>query len=110
MKSATAQVIIAIIPIVGIFMGSVVIFFYLLWNHRQKTLLIKAGQYAKPDFNLMTFSLLSGLLLITVGIALTVLLAIIEKASYGLLGGLIPLSMGIGLLAFYVIKRLEKKD
>jgi len=110
MKSTTAQVIVAVIPIVGIFMGSIVIFFYLLWTHRRKTLLIKAGQYAKPDFNLMTFSLLSGLLLITVGIALTVLLAIIEKASYGLLGGLIPLSMGIGLLAFYVIKRLEKKD
>ena len=28
-----AQVIIAIIPIVGIVMGSVVIFFYLLWHH-----------------------------------------------------------------------------
>ena len=108
MKSVTAQVIIAIIPIVGIFMGSVVIFFYLLWNHRQKTLLIKAGHYAKPDFNLLTFSLLSGLLLSTVGIALTVLLLVIEKASYGLLGGLIPLSMGIGLLAFYIIKRREK--
>ena len=108
MKSMTAQVIIAVIPIVGIFMGSIVIFFYLLWNHRRKTLLIKAGHYAKPDFNLLTFSLLSGLLLSTVGVALTVFLSIIEKASYGLLGGIIPLSMGIGLLAFYVIKRREK--
>ena len=103
-----AQVIIAIIPIVGIVMGSVVIFFYLLWNHRRRTLLIKSGQYARPDFNLLTFSLLSGLLLSTVGVALTVLLLITEKASYGLLGGIIPLSMGIGLLAFYVIKRREK--
>jgi len=102
-----AQVLIAIIPTVGIFMGSVVIFFYLLWNHRRRTLLIKAGQYKRPDFNLLTFSLLSGLLLSTVGVALTVLL-IIEKASYGLLGGIIPLSMGIGLLSFYVIKRREK--
>ena len=103
-----AQVLIAIIPIAGIFMGSVVIFFYLLWNHRRRTLLIKAGHYTRPDFNLLTFSLLSGLLLSTVGIALTVLLSITEKASYGLLGGIIPLSMGIGLLAFYVIKRREK--
>jgi len=102
-----AQVIIAIIPIVGIVMGSVVIFFYLLWNHRRRTLLIKSGHYTRPDFNLLTFSLLSGLLLSTVGVALTVLLLITEKASYGLLGGIIPLSMGIGLLAFYVIKRRE---
>jgi len=106
--NATAQIIIAIIPIVGIFMGSVVIFFYLLWNHRRRILLIKAGQYTRPDFNLLTFSLLSGLLLSTVGVALTVLLLITERASYGLLGGIIPLSMGIGLLAFYVIKRREK--
>ena len=103
-----AQVIIAVIPIVGIVMGSVVIFFYLLWNHRRRTLLIKSGHYTRPDFNLLTFSLLSGLLLSTVGVALTVLLLITEKASYGLLGGIIPLSMGIGLLAFYVIKRREK--
>ena len=107
-SSAAAQVIISIIPIVGIVMGSMVIFFYLLWNHRQKTLLIKAGHYGRPDFNLLSFSLLCGLLLGSVGVALTVLLSIIEGASYGLLGGIIPLSMGIGLLAYYVIKRGEK--
>ena len=103
--SAAAQVIISVIPIVGIVMGSVVIFFYLLWNHRRRTLLIKAGQYKRPEFNFHSFSLLSGLLLSTVGIALTVLLIIVEGASYGLLGGIIPLAMGIGLLAHYVIRR-----
>ena len=110
LSSAAAQVIISIIPIVGIVMGSVVIFFYLLWHHRRKTLLIKAGQYNRPEFNLRPFSLLSGLLLSSVGIALTVLLSIIEGASYALLGGIIPLSMGIGLLTYYIIKRREKND
>ncbi|MCL2443011.1 MAG: hypothetical protein FWD13_06025 [Treponema sp.] len=105
-----AKIIVAIIPIVGIVMGSVVIFFYLLWNHRRRTLLIKAGQYEKPSFNLYSFSLLSGLLLSTVGIALTILLSlIIKEASYGLLGGIIPLSMGIGLMTYYVIKRNEQR-
>ena len=109
-SSAAAQVIIAVIPIVGIVMGSVVIFFYLLWNHRQKTLLIKAGQYKKQEFDLYSFSLLCGLLLSAVGIALTVMLAIIEGASYGLLGGIIPLSIGIGLFTHYIIKRREKHN
>jgi hypothetical protein len=108
--SSTAQVLIAIIPIVGIVMGSAVIFFFLLWNHRQKTLLIKAGQYKKQEFNLYSFSLLCGLLLCTVGTALTILLSIIEGASYGLLGGIIPMSMGAGLTAHYMIKRREKKN
>ena len=102
--SAAAQVIVAVIPIVGIVMGSVVIFFYLLWNHRRKILQIKAGHYSRPDFDLKSFSLLSGLLLSSFGIAMTVLLAVLEGASYGLLGGIIPLSMGIGLLVYYGIR------
>jgi len=110
LSSTAAQIIVSLIPIVGIVIGSAVIFFYLLWNHRRRTLLIKAGQYNRPDFNLYTFSLLSGLLLSSVGIALTVLLSIVEGASYGLLGGIIPMSMGIGLLAFYMIKRHDKHN
>jgi len=106
--SIAAQTIIAIIPIVGIVMGSVVIFFYLLWNHRRRIMLIKAGHYARPEFDLLSFSLLAGLLLSIVGLALTVFLAIVIGANYGLLGGLIPLSIGAGLLAFYGIKRGEK--
>jgi hypothetical protein len=107
--SSTAQIIIAIIPIVGIVMGSVVIFFYLLWNHRRRTLLIKAGQYAKPEFNLFSFSLLSGILLTSSGIATTVLLSIVQGASYGLFGGIIPLAIGLGLITYYAIKRSEQR-
>jgi hypothetical protein len=103
-KSSAAQVIIAIIPIVGIVMGSVVVCFYLLWNHRRKMLLLKAGQYRKGEFDLLTFSLLTGLLLVCVGLSLSVLLLVLG-GGYGLLGGLIPLSIGIGFLAFYLIKR-----
>ena len=109
-KSSAAQVIIAIIPIVGIFMGSVVVFFYLLWHHRRRILMIKAGQYQKPDFDLLSFSLLTGLLLLSVGISLTIFLIFMKNAGYGLLGGIIPLSMGIGLLAYYIIKRSDRSS
>jgi hypothetical protein len=106
--SSAAQILIAVIPNVAIVMGSVVIFFYLLWNHRQKTLLIKAGHYKKEEFNLLSFSLLSGILLSAIGLALTILLSILEGVSYGLLGGIIPLSIGLGLTVHYVIKRRDK--
>ena len=108
-SSAAAQVLIAIIPIVGIVMGTVVIFFYLLWNHRRRTLLIKAGHYHQSEFDLLSFGLLAGLLLSSVGLTLTVFLAVFTGPSYGLLGGLIPLSMGIGLLVYYGIKHSGDK-
>ena len=103
--TAAAQVIIAIIPIVGIVMGSVVIFFYLLWYHKRRTLLIQAGQYNPPEFDFLSFSLLAGLLLTAVGVTLTVFLVIVSGTNYGLLGGIIPLACGVGLLAFYWIRR-----
>ena len=105
-STAAAQVIIAVIPIVGIVMGAIVIFFYLLWNHRRRTLLIKAGHFNRPDFDLLSFSLLAGLLLGSVGTTLTVFLAVVAGRTYGLLGGLIPLATGFGLLVYYVINRL----
>ena len=106
--SSAAQVIISIIPIVGIVMGSVVIFFYLLWNHKRRTLLIKAGHFQRPDFDLLTFSLLAGLLLSTVGLGLTIFHAIALGVNFGLLGGIIPLAAGIGLLAYYWIRRSDR--
>jgi hypothetical protein len=109
MRSSAAQVIIAIIPIVGIVIGSTVAFFYLLWYHRRRVLLIKAGQYHKPDFDLLSFSLLTGLLLTSVGTGLTVFLVIVGT-GYGLLGGVIPLTTGIGLLAYYIIKRGDRRS
>ena len=107
---AAAQILISIIPIVGIVMGSVVIFFYLLWNHKRRILLIKAGQFRRPEFDLLTFSLLTGLLLSAVGLALTVFLAIALGVNFGLLGGIIPLAVGIGLLAYYGIKRSDRSS
>ena len=109
-SSSAAQVIISVIPIVGIVMGSVVVFFYLLWNHKRRTLLIKAGQYRRPEFDLLSFSLLAGLLLGTVGLALTVFLAIALGVNFGLLGGILPLAVGIGLLAYYGIKRGDRSS
>ena len=86
-------------------MGSVVIFFYLLWYHKRRTLLIKAGQYDPPEFDFLSFSLLAGLLLAAVGVTLTVFLLITLGLSFALLGGLIPLACGLSLLAYYGINR-----
>jgi hypothetical protein len=103
--SRAAQVLIAIIPIAGILMGSVVIFFWLLWGHRRKTLMIRQGIKSEINFDIKTFSLLAGLLNLGVGLVLTVFFLAKEGFAYSLLGGLVPLSMGISLTVFYFLYR-----
>jgi len=105
-----AQVLIAIIPIVGIVMGAVVVFFWLLWRHREVVRQINAGSYSRPVFNLPVFSLLAGFLLTGIGSVLSLLFFFIEGVSYTLLGGLIPFAMGVSLLAYYYVTRNERKQ
>ncbi|MCR4822161.1 MAG: hypothetical protein K5873_04735 [Treponema sp.] len=99
--SPAAQVIISLIPIVGIFIGGTVIFFALLWSHHETKQRIKAGEKSSPRFNYKASTLLCGLLLTGVGLMLTVFFALFDGISPALLGGLIPFTIGICLLFFY---------
>ena len=101
--SPAAQVIISLIPIVGITIGGLVIFFALLWNHHEKKQQIKSGEKAKSTFNYRASTLLSGILLTGIGFMLTVFFALFDGVSPSLLGGLIPFTIGICLLLFYKI-------
>lgn len=111
--SVAAQIIVSIIPIVGIVMGCAVIFFYLLWNYKLKIHLIQNGLYTKTEFDIILFSLLAGLILFTLGLALVVFFIIKDGFSYGVLSGLIPFAIGTGLVIFsrisYKIKSADDK-
>ncbi|PKL08129.1 MAG: hypothetical protein CVV51_10505 [Spirochaetae bacterium HGW-Spirochaetae-7] len=106
--SVASQVIISIIPIVGIVMGCVVVFFYILWVHRERMLMIDKGTYQPAPFDLDTFSLLSGILLVAVGMTLTIVFVVVGTSAYTLLGGLIPLTVGIALLAFFSLRARQR--
>ncbi|MCR5494667.1 MAG: hypothetical protein K6F15_03435 [Treponema sp.] len=101
--SPAAQVIISIVPIVGIFFGALIIFFYILWKHHETTLQIKTGTFTPSKFNAAAFSLLTGLILTSLGLILSISFAIIDGFSYSILGGLIPATIGISMLIFYKI-------
>ena len=101
--SHVAQILISIIPIVGIICSAIIVFFALLWRHRETVLKIKNGTYEPVNFNIKAFSLLTGLCLVGVGCVLTVLFILIEPVSWNLLGGLIPFVLGVMLLVFYKI-------
>ena len=102
------QIIIAVIPIVGIVMGSVLVFFYFLWRHQQIMLQIKTNTYIRPVFNVRLFCLLLGIMLTVIGSVLFWLFYFIAGAGYILLGGLIPLALGISLTLFYTITQRSR--
>ncbi len=107
--SAASQIIVSVIPIVGIVMGAVVIFFGLLWRHKERTILMERGLYERPAFDLNTFCLLAGLLLTCVGVALTVVLALMHGRGYEVLGGAIPLAIGVSFLIFYFLRAARRR-
>ncbi|MBN1498186.1 MAG: hypothetical protein JXA07_15540 [Spirochaetes bacterium] len=109
MPSAAAQVIVTVIPIVGIVTGGVLLFFFLYWSYKQRVLMIEKGQYVKFEFDFDTFSLLSGLVLTFVGACLVVFFIILEGFTYPLLSGLIPLSVGVSLLVYYMLRAKMNK-
>lgn len=108
--SIAAQVIVSIIPIVGIVMGCLVVFFYLLWSYKLKVHMIEKGIYTRVPFDLDIFSLLSGLVLFILGLVLMIFFLIKDGFSYGMLGGLIPLSIGVSLLIFFIIRYKLKSE
>ncbi len=108
--SPAVNIIVSVIPIVGIVMGSTVVFFYLLFSHRQKVLMIQKGAVQKKIFDLDSFSLLAGLLLLGAGVSLTLFFLLKEGFSYSVLGGLIPFSIGVSLVVFFAVRRKMRVD
>lgn len=99
--SPAAQVIIAVIPILGIAIAGTVILLAILWNHTEHKMRIQKGIPENHDFNYKAYFLLIGLLLTAVGFSLTVFFIILAGKSNAILGGLIPFTTGIALLLFY---------
>ena len=107
--SAAVQILILVIPIVAIVMGSVVVFFYLLWRHKQNLQMIEKGMHPAGSFDMRSFSLVAGLVAAGVGFVLSVFFMLTDGAAYSLLGGLIPLAVGVSLLAYYLLRTNENR-
>lgn len=103
-----AKILIALIPNLGIVMGSIVIILFFKWYFEYKKFLVESGKYQPlqianyiKDFRI--FILLLGIVSIFSGIPLTLVFLIVAGKSFVLLGGLIPLFVGLGLILFYFL-------
>lgn len=102
--SEASQVLLSLVPVLGVVLGCTLLFFFFLWQYRIRRELIRTGQYT-PVFvtNIRVLSLLIGLLAIFSGLPMTVLFYLLEGVSYALLGGVLPLFAGIAFLLFYYL-------
>ena len=96
-----AQVLLSLIPIIGIVVMGILLFFAFLWHHKENKLRMIQHTYKQPKINFEVFSLLAGLCLSGAGLVLTIIFLLMQGLSYSLLGGLIPLALGIMLIVFY---------
>jgi hypothetical protein len=91
-------------------MGSVVLFLYIIFSHKQKMLMIEKGMLNKTPLDIDALSIFSGLILSAVGLTLTLFFWFKEGLGYSLLSGLLPLSIGISLCIFFIIRRKNSND
>lgn len=107
--SHTADVILSIVPMVGVVFGSVLVFFLLLYNYRlRKEKIRQQIPTASALEHLRFISLLAGCLSFSAGIPLTLFFIFTNPRNPGILGGLVPLCAGLGLIAFYYLSQRKQ--
>ena len=94
-----------LVPIFGIVFGSGLLFSIFYWWHKQRIELIRTNLYKPIEFNLRLYSFFLGLLLTFTGIVLSVVFIMVLGNSLAMLGGLIPLAVGLSLLTFYKFQK-----
>ncbi|MBE7412723.1 MAG: hypothetical protein L6Q54_02115 [Leptospiraceae bacterium] len=92
------------VPIVGIVFGCTLLFFLFYWNHKEKIELIRSNLYKPVFFDIRMLSFFVGLLLTFTGFALSVVFIVVLGKSLAMLGGLVPLAIGLGLLTYYKLR------
>ena len=99
------KIVLYLVPIFGIVFGSGLLFSIFYCWHKQRIELIRTNLYKPIEFNLRLYSFFLGLLLTFTGIVLSVVFIMVLGNSLAMLGGLIPLAVGLSLLTFYKFQK-----
>lgn len=103
--SLTSQVLISLVPIIGVLLGTFLFFSLFYFYHKQKVLLIEKGLFKPIRINWSLALVLTGMALMMTGVSITTVFLINKKTGLELLGGLVPLGVGIALFSSYFIIR-----
>ncbi len=99
------KIVLFLVPIFGIVFGSVLISVIAYFWYKQRLELIRAGLYKSSGFNFRVYSFFVGLVLSFTGIALLIVFILVLGNSLAMLGGVIPLAIGLSLLTYYKMQK-----
>jgi hypothetical protein len=100
--NTTAQVLIAILPLASVLVLGILTFFFMLWDHQKRILIINKGGTPVPR-NINDKLLLLGIVSIFIGSGLVVFMSMYSGFSPSLLGGIVPATGGAGIVTYYFI-------
>ncbi len=100
----TYKLVIYLIPLFGIVFGTTLLWSIFYWWHKQRVELIRSGLYKPTQFDLRAFSFFIGLLLTFIGLVLSIVFILVLGKTMTMLGGLLPLAIGLGLLTYYKLR------
>lgn len=107
----SAQVVLSILPIVAVSVCSVLLFFYLLWEHKRSRLYIEKGMKPEPR-GWEEKLLLIGIVSLFVGAGLFFFFLLYNGLDESLLGGIIPTMVGLGIVTYYriILRRNQRSS
>ncbi|MBN1697352.1 MAG: hypothetical protein JW881_07545 [Spirochaetales bacterium] len=97
-----AQVIIAIVPLVSVIVLGILAYFFMFWDHQKRLIIIQKGG-TPPPRRIDDKLLLLGIVALFIGVGLTVFFALYNGLNPSLLGGIIPITAGLGIITYYGI-------
>jgi uncharacterized Tic20 family protein len=104
-SSNSYKIVLYLVPIFGIVFGSGFLFSIFYWWHKQRIEMIRFNLYKPFQFNLRLYSFFLGLLLTFTGFVLSLVFIMVLGNSLAMLGGLLPLAVGLSLLTFYKFEK-----
>jgi hypothetical protein len=104
-SSNSYKIVLYLVPIFGIVFGSGFLFSIFYWWHKQRIEMIRSNIYKPIQFNLRLYSFFLGLLLTFTGFVLSLVFIMVIGNSLAMLGGLLPLAVGLSLLTFYKFEK-----
>ncbi len=101
--SNAAQIILAVVPIIGVLFGAALFFSLFYFYHKQKMLMIEKEIYKPLRLNWNLIFIVSGFIFMLSGVAITVVFIINGSTGYELLGGGVTLGVGVAIILSYIL-------